>query len=389
MSNNIWAEIAEKIKGLVPEKEMLPLHEPTFTGNEINYVTDCIKTGWVSSVGKYVDEFEKKLAEFTGVKRAVAVVNGTAALHIALKIAGVQENDEVLIPSLTFVATGNAVTYCGATPHFVDVSRTTLGLDPFKLEEYLKDIAEIKNNECVNNATGRTIRAVVPMHTFGHPVDIDPLLDICDRYNIVVVEDAAESLGSYYKGIHTGNFGKISAMSFNGNKIITTGGGGAILTNDEKLADYAKHLTTTAKIPHRWKYEHDEIGYNYRMPNINAALGCAQLENLGKFIESKRNTVSKYDEILKSYNGVEIFNEPDFAKSNYWLQTIIIDNSKHNIDSVLQILNDHDVMARPIWNPLHQLKPFLNFPGANLNETITLQKQVINIPSSPYLGDYL
>lgn len=385
--SNMWIEIAEKIKVLEPHKDFLPLHEPTFSGNEVNYVTDCIKTGWVSSVGKYVDEFEQKLAEFTGVKRAVAVVNGTAALHIALKIAGVQPNDEVLIPSLTFVATGNAVTYCGAIPHFVDVSETTLGLDPFKLGEYLKDNVVINNKKCVNKYTGNVIRAVVPMHTFGHPVDLDPLLDICERYNIVVVEDAAESLGSYYKGTHTGNFGKVSAMSFNGNKIITTGGGGAILTNDEKLADYAKHLTTTAKIPHRWKYEHDEIGYNYRMPNLNAALGCAQLENLSKYIEEKRRIVLKYEEILKDYDGVEIFNEPDFAKSNYWLQTMVIDNSQYNIDTVLQTLNGQGVMARPIWNPLHQLTPFKNCPKAELTETEKLQQKIVNIPSSAYLGE--
>lgn len=389
MSDRIWIEIAEKIKALAPEKEFLPLHEPTFTGNELNYVADCIKTGWVSSVGKYVDEFEKKLAEFTGVKRAVAVVNGTAALHIALKIAGVEPNDEVLIPSLTFVGTGNAVTYCGAIPHFVDVSRTTLGLDPLKLEDYLGDIAEIKNNQCVNKNTGRIIKAAVPMHTFGHPVDLDPLLEVCERYNIVVVEDAAESLGSYYKGIHTGNFGKVSAMSFNGNKIITTGGGGAILTNDEKLADYAKHLTTTAKIPHRWKYEHDEIGYNYRMPNINAALGCAQLENLSCFIENKRGQVANFNRIIKDYHGINLFQEPSFANSNYWLQTFIIDGSIYSLDIVLQTLNDHGVMSRPIWTPLHKLKPFEKFPKGDLSTTEQLEHQVVNIPSSPYLGEHV
>lgn len=389
MSDSIWIDIAEKIKALAPEKELLPLHEPTFTGNELNYVTDCIKTGWVSSVGKYVDEFEKMLAEFTGVKRAVAVVNGTAALHIALKIAGVQPNDEVLIPSLTFVATGNAVTYCGAIPHFVDISRSTLGLDPFKLEDYLRDITEFKNNQCVNKNTGRIIRAVVPMHTFGHPVDIDPLLDVCKKYNIVIVEDAAESLGSYYKGIHTGNFGKVSAMSFNGNKIITTGGGGAILTNDEKLADYAKHLTTTAKVPHRWRYEHDDIGYNYRMPNLNAALGCAQLENLNNFIENKRNQVANYNTIIKDYQGINLFQEPSFAKSNYWLQTFIIDQSIYSLDIVIQTLNSTGVISRPIWTPLHKLKPFETSPKGDLMITNELEHQVVNIPSSPYLGEHI
>lgn len=382
-----WHEIVAKIKALKPEKDFLPLHEPSFTGNEINYVTDCINTGWVSSVGKYVDEFEKRLSEFTGVKRAVAVVNGTAALHIALKIAGVKPSDEVLMPSLTFVATGNAVNYCGGIPHFVDVSRNTLGLDPLKLEDYLKDITIYRDGACVNKNTGNVIRAVVPMHTFGHPVDLDSLLEVCEKYKITLVEDAAESLGSYYKGIHTGNFGKVSALSFNGNKIITTGGGGALLTNDEQLADYAKHLTTTAKLPHRWNYEHDEIGYNYRMPNLNAALGCAQLEKLEKYLKSKREITLAYDQIFGDYEGITLFKEPINSKSNYWLQTLVIDDDIHEIDHVLQILNDNGVMARPIWTPLHKLVPFKDCPRGDLKETELLQEQVINIPSSAYLGE--
>lgn len=385
--SDVLLELAKKIKNMCPEKDFIPLHEPTFIGNEQKYVSDCIKTGWVSSVGKYVDKFERLLAEFTGVKRAVAVVNGTAALHIALKIVGVQPNDEVLIPSLTFVATGNAVVYCGAVPHFVDVSETTLGIDPFKLEDYLKDIAIVKNNVCVNKQTGKIIRAVVPMHTFGHPVDLDPLLDICGRWNLIMVEDAAESLGSYYKGIHTGNFGKAAAMSFNGNKIITTGGGGAILTNDEKLADYAKHLTTTAKLPHRWKYEHDEIGYNYRMPNINAALGCAQFEQLEDLIEKKRQLASKYEQLIEDYDGIKLFKEPEFARSNYWLQTLIFDEKMYDINQVLETLNNHNVMSRPVWKPLHLLNPFQNYPKSDLSVTEKLQYQIVNVPSSPYLGE--
>ncbi|MGG4043123.1 LegC family aminotransferase [Bacillus smithii] len=382
-------ELAKKIKNLCPdpEKDFIPLHEPTFTGNEQKYVVDCIKSGWVSSVGSYVDEFERLLAEFTGVKRAVAVVNGTAALHIALKIVGVQPDDEVLIPSLTFVATGNAVVYCGAFPHFVDVSKTTLGIDPFKLEDYLKEVAIVKNNVCVNKQTNRIIRAIVPMHTFGHPVDLDPLLDICERWKLMMVEDAAESLGSYYKGIHTGKFGKASAMSFNGNKIVTTGGGGAILTNDEKLADYAKHLTITAKLPHRWKYEHDELGYNYRMPNINAALGCAQLEQLEDFIEKKRQLVSKYEQLIEDYEGIKLFKEPEFARSNYWLQTLIFDEKMYDINQVLETLNNHNVMSRPVWKPLHLLNSFQNCPKADLSVTEQLQHQIVNVPSSPYLGE--
>lgn len=284
--NEQWITFANEIKQLY-KKDIVPLHEPTFDETEIEYVTDCVKSGWVSSVGKYVDRFEQELAEFTGVKRAVAVVNGTAALHIALKIVGVQPGDEVFMPSLTFVATANAATYLQAIPHFVDVSEKTLGLDPVKLEEHIKDIGEMKNGQLMNKQTGRVIRGVVPMHTFGHPVELDLLIEVCGRYNLALVEDAAESLGSYYKGKHTGGFGLVGALSFNGNKIMTTGGGGAILTNDDKLADYAKHITTTAKVPHNWAYEHDEIGYNYRMPNINAALGCAQLLKIPEFIEKK------------------------------------------------------------------------------------------------------
>ncbi|MEK4885946.1 LegC family aminotransferase [Bacillus sp. FSL W8-0223] len=385
--NDELVELAKRIKNICPEKDFIPLHEPIFTGNEQKYVVDCIKSGWVSSVGSYVDKFERLIAEFTGVKRAVAVVNGTAALHIALKIVGVQPDDEVLIPSLTFVATGNAVVYCGAFPHFVDVSKTTLGIDPFKLEDYLKEVAIVKNNVCVNKQTNRIIRAIVPMHTFGHPVDLDPLLDICERWKLMMVEDAAESLGSYYKGIHTGKFGKASAMSFNGNKIVTTGGGGAILTNDEKLADYAKHLTTTAKLPHRWKYEHDELGYNYRMPNINAALGCAQLEQLEDFIEKKRQLVSKYEQLIEDYEGIKLFKEPEFARSNYWLQTLIFDEKMYDINQVLETLNNHNVMSRPVWKPLHLLNSFQNCPKADLSVTEQLQHQIVNVPSSPYLGE--
>lgn len=383
--NNIWSEVASQIKELYVPKNLVPLHEPTFKGNEEQYVVDCIRTGWVSSVGKYVDEFEKKLEEFTGVKRAVAVVNGTAALHIALRVAGVQENDEILIPSLTFVATANAVSYCQAIPHFIDVSDKTLGIDAEKLEVYLKEITAIRDNVCVNKHTGRVIRAVVPMHTFGHPVEIELLMDICERYHITMIEDAAESLGSYYKGTHTGNFGKIAAVSFNGNKIITTGGGGAILTNDEELANYAKHLTTTAKLPHRWQYNHDEIGYNYRLPNLNAALGCAQLESLPLFLEKKRDLTNCYEQLFHSFEGITLFKEPSFAKSNYWLQTLVIDEKKHEINAVLEILNNHGIMARPIWTPLHYLTPFRQFPKSDLTVTEKLEKQVVNIPSSPIM----
>ncbi|MED4461190.1 LegC family aminotransferase [Metabacillus fastidiosus] len=385
--NEKWREIASEIKAIYGNKDYVALHEPTFNEKEIEYVTDCIKTGWVSSVGKYVNEFEKKLAEYTGVKRAVAVVNGTAALHIALKVAGVKENDEVFMPALTFVATANAASYLNAIPHFVDVSEKTLGLDPVKLKEHIHDIGEFKNGQLINKLTGRIIRAVVPMHTFGHSVDLDPLIDICQQYNLILVEDAAESLGSYYKGKHTGGFGVVSALSFNGNKIMTTGGGGAILTNNEKLADYAKHITTTAKIPHQWEYYHDEIGYNYRMPNINAALGYAQLEKMDDFLASKRQLTKQYHQLLKKINGVKVFKENSFEMSNYWLQAILIDPQKHERDNVLGILNAEGVMARPIWSPLSELAPYMHCPKADLTMTNHLNKIVINIPSTPVKGE--
>ncbi|MFD2411812.1 LegC family aminotransferase [Paenibacillus rhizoplanae] len=382
-----WQHIARNIKSLYDNKDFVPLHEPTFGGKELEYVTDCIQTGWVSSVGKYVNEFELTLADYTGVKRAVAIVNGTAALHIALKIAGVQANDEVFMPSLTFIATANAVSYLQAVPHFVDVSEHTLGLDPYKLEEYIQAIGVIDNGQLVNKHTGRIIRAVVPMHTFGHSVDLDPLIDICQRYHLVLVEDAAESLGSYYKGKHTGGFGLVGALSFNGNKIITTGGGGAILTNNEKLADYAKHITTTAKNPHRWDFTHDEVGYNYRMPNINAALGCAQLEQIDEFQKSKRLLTKRYEKLFDGVENVQLFTEPSFGKSNYWLQTLLINEEHYNRNFVLEVLNSEGVMARPIWTPLDELQPYFHCPKADLPVTRLLKKRIINIPSTPLRGE--
>ncbi|MBY0223492.1 MULTISPECIES: LegC family aminotransferase [Sporosarcina] len=380
--NDQWIEFADQIKRMYG-KNIVPLHEPTFDETEIKYVTDCVQSGWVSSVGSYVDRFERDLAEYTGVKRAVAVVNGTSALHISLKIAGVQANEEVFMPSLTFIATANAVSYLQAIPHFVDVNESTLGLDPQKLEEHIKDIGEIKNRQLFNKQTGRLIRAVVPMHTFGHPVDLDLLLEVCEKYHLVLVEDAAESLGSYYKGKHTGGFGLASALSFNGNKIITTGGGGAILTNDDQLADYAKHLTTTAKVPHKWEYVHDEIGYNHRMPNINAALGCAQLEKIEGFIQSKRDLVNEYQRLTKDMLGVKLFTECDYAKSNYWLQALFIDPEQYKLDEILAQLNGEDVIARPIWTPLHLLPIYETSPKSNLDITVSIKRNLINVPSNP------
>lgn len=378
--NEQWITFAKGIKDLY-KKDFVPLHEPTFDETEISYVTDCVTSGWVSSVGKYVDRFERELAEFTGVKRAVAVVNGTAALQIALKVAGVQADEEVFMPSLTFIATANAASYLQAIPHFVDVSEATLGLDPVILEEHIQEIGVMKNGQLMNKQTGRVIRAVVPMHTFGHPVDLDPLIALCERYNLVLVEDAAESLGSYYKGKHTGGFGRVSALSFNGNKIMTTGGGGAVLTNDDQLADYAKHITTTAKIPHRWAYEHDEIGYNYRMPNLNAALGCAQLQKMPMFLEQKRQLTSLYEQLVNGLEGVSVFKETPYTKGNYWLQTLKLKH--HDRDAILDFLNDKGVMSRPIWTPMDELRIFEKMPKGDLEITKRLKSTLINIPSTP------
>ena len=379
--NTHWMQFAEQVKQLYG-KDFVPLHEPTFDDKELEYVTDCIKTGWVSSVGAYVTKFEEELAKFVGVKRAVAVVNGTAALHIALKVAGVEANDEVLMPSLTFIATANAVSYCGAIPHFIDVHEETLGVDPFKLDDYLQQIAELRHGELFNKQTNRRIKALVPMHTFGHAVHLDELVALAEKYHLVLVEDAAESLGTYYKGKHTGSFGKVNAMSFNGNKIITTGGGGAILTDDEALADYAKHLTTTAKVPHKWEYVHDEVGYNYRMPNINAALGCGQLEKLEQFLTQKKQLTVKYDELLTDLEGVKLFKQPAHSDSNYWLQTLILDESM-NRDEVLGFLNEQGVMSRPIWQPMHELEMFKECPTMDLDTTNLLKKRIVNIVSTP------
>lgn len=379
--NNQWVVFANNVKRLYG-KDFVPLHEPTFNDKEVEYVTDCIKTGWVSSVGAYVTKFEEELAKFVGVKHAVAVVNGTAALHIALKVAGVEAEDEVLMPSLTFIATANAVSYLGAVPHFIDVSMETLGIDPSVLKIHLNKITELREGELFNKETGRRIKALVPMHTFGHPVDMEEIQGICNDYRIELVEDAAESLGSFYKNKHTGSFGKISAISFNGNKIITTGGGGAIITDDATLASYAKHLTTTAKIQHSWEYKHDEIGFNYRMPNLNAALGCAQLEKIPEFIKQKRLLTKRYEQLITNLQGVHLFKEPSSCKSNYWLQTLILEDVI-NRDKVLAILNENGVMSRPIWTPMHKLNMFKDCPRMNLRVTEFLNERVINIPSTP------
>lgn len=377
-------DIIDSIKSVLPENRVcIPLHEPCFRGNENKYVKECIDTVWVSSVGKYVDTFEKKLAEYIGVRKAVAVVNGTAALHLCLMLAGVEENDEVIVPALTFIATANAIAYCHAVPHFADSAENTLGLDPLKLDQYLADAAEMKNGCCYNKRTGRKISAAVPMHTFGHPIDLDKMAEVCNKYNIALVEDAAESIGSFYKGKHTGTWGKVAAVSFNGNKTITTGGGGAILTNNEELGKLAKHLTTQAKIPHRWEFSHDRIGYNYRMPNINAALGCAQLEQLPVFIEKKRQLAAKYKNALAKVKGINFFSEPEFAKSNYWLNAVLLEEKfVRKRDELLAALNDNGIMARPVWNLLYTMDMFKECPKMDCRMAEKIAARLINVPSS-------
>jgi len=363
------------------------LHEPRFAGNEWAYLKDCLDSTFVSSVGAYVDRFEAELAAFTGAKHAVAVVNGTAALHVALRLAGVQGGDEVLAPALTFVATANAVTYCGATPHFVDSEERTLGVDPVALREYLQTITDRQGGHCINRATGRVIRALVPMHTFGHPVDVDGLLAVARDFNLALVEDAAESLGSYYHGRHTGTFGLMGILSFNGNKTITTGGGGAILTNDVELGRKAKHLTTTAKLPHRWAFIHDEVGYNYRLPNINAALGCAQLEQLPGFLQAKRRLFGAYRDAFSHISSVRLLTEPEGCQSNYWLQALLLDEPRvEEREAILTATNDADLMTRPVWTLMHRLKPYLDCPRMALPIAESLERRLINLPSSAHLS---
>lgn len=385
---NLKVNILEAIKKVVHKNsnEFIALHEPHFIGNEWIYIKECIDTGWVSSAGKYVDKFENMLAEYTGVKRAIAVVNGTAALHIALKLGGVEQNDEVLMPAMTFVATANAITYCGAIPHFVDSEEKTLGVDPQKLLNYLTDISKLREDGCYNLVTGRRIKAVIPMHTFGHPADLDHLDEVCKKFNLIMIEDAAESLGSFYKNKHTGNFGFLSILSFNGNKIITTGGSGAILTNSEQHANIAKHITTTAKISHPWEYRHDQIGYNYRLPNLNAALGCAQMENLAINLKNKRNLAHEYEHAFNDIDGVRFFKEAPYSKSNYWLNVLILDE-KYAVqrDAVIELTNKYGYMTRPSWTLMHKLPMFSNCPKMDLRQSESLEQRIINIPSGPSL----
>lgn len=402
------------IKSVYGNQEFTPLAVPVFAGNEKAYLNECIDTTFVSSVGKFVDRFEEDMAKYTGAKKAVVCVSGTNALHMSLMLAGVERDDEVLTQALTFIATCNALSYIGAHPVFIDVDKSTMGLSPDAMKEWLirnAEVREVKNVEsvkndilahtdyntpqypsipslqsqptkaCFNKKTGRRVKACVPMHTFGHPVRIEEIVALCKEWHIELVEDAAESIGSLYKGQHTGTFGRIGAISFNGNKTITTGGGGMLLFNDEELGKYAKHITTQAKVPHRWEFRHDHIGYNYRMPNINAAMGCAQLENIDKYVASKRKVAAEYEEYFKNVPDIEFFVDSPNTVSNYWLNAVILKDKEAQIDFLTQT-NDNGVMTRPIWELMNRLPMFENCENDGLENTIWFADRVVNIPSS-------
>jgi len=376
----MFENIINFIQETYQTKSFIPLHEPKFVGNEKKYLNECIDSTFVSSVGKFVDGFEENIAEYTGAKYAIATCNGTSALHTSLLLANVNQNNEVITQPQTFVATCNAISYCGAQPVFIDVDKDTMGLSPSALKYFLENNTAVKNKQCINNRTGKVIKACVPMHTFGHPCRIDEIKEICDKYYIFLIEDAAESVGSIYKGRHTGTFGQVGVMSFNGNKIITAGGGGCIVTNDKILAKKAKHLTTTAKVPHKWDFNHDIVGYNYRMPNLNAALLVAQLENLDNFIRNKRELANKYEAFFNNSDYVFV-KEPLDSKSNYWLNSILLKN-KQQRDEFLDETNSMGMMTRPIWTLMNKLTMYEQAQCSDLINAEWLEERLVNIPSS-------
>ena len=376
-----YSKIIDFIHQVYGTEDFVPLSVPKFIGNEKKYLEECIDSTFVSSVGKFVNRFEEDMARYTGSKKAVVCVSGTNALHMSLMLVGVERDDEVLTQALTFIATCNALSYIGAYPVFIDVDRSTMGLSPDAMKEWLIKNAEIRNGECWNKNSGRRVKACIPMHTFGHPVRLEELAMLCEEYHIELVEDAAESVGSTYKGKHTGTFGKVGAISFNGNKTITTGGGGMMLFNDEELAKHAKHITTQAKVPHRWEFRHDHIGYNYRMPNINAALGCAQLENLDKYIASKRQVAAEYEAFFKNIPDIEFFVDSEDTFSNYWLNAVTLKDREAQLD-FLQQTNDNGVMTRPVWELMNRLPMFENCENDGLENTIWFADRVVNLPSS-------
>lgn len=373
-------KITQFIRDHYQTNEFIPLHEPRFRGNEKKYLLDTIDSTFVSSVGAYVDKFERMIQNITGAVKAVAVVNGTASLQVALRLAGVKAGEEVLTQALTFVATANAIAYNNATPIFLDVDKDTMGLSPVAVEAFLEEFAELREDSCYNKLTGKRIAACMPMHTFGFPVKMDELLQVCNKWNIPVVEDTAESLGSYYKGKHTGTLGLISGFSFNGNKIVTSGGGGAIITNDESLGTKAKYLTTTAKQPHPFEFYHDELGYNYRMPNLNAALACAQLEKLAEYLEEKRNLAHSYINLFEDI-GVKFRQELPETQANYWLMCVELKN-KTERDAFLKQTNEKGIMTRPIWQLMYHLPMYKHCQRDKQLNAEFLEERIVNIPSS-------
>ena len=377
----MFEKIVSFIKSLYPAENPVPLHAPRFSGNEKKYLIDCIDTTYVSYVGQYVSRFEDDIRQYTGAEYAVAVSSGTAALHVALLLAEVAPGDEVITQPLTFVATANAIFYCGAQPIFVDIERSTLGLDPEKLDDFLIHNGIMKaDGRCYNKTTGKKIAACVPMHTFGHPVRIDQIIEICQRYQIPVVEDAAEALGSFFKGQHVGTLGELGILSFNGNKPVTTGGGGMIITNDETHAAKAKHLTTTAKKPHPWEFVHDEIGYNYRLPNINAAVGCAQMECFAGILENKRSTAQMYNQFFQDI-GIPFIIEPAQTRSNYWLNAIVLKDRQER-EHFLSYSRGKGIQTRPVWTLMSNLSMYRHCQCTPLETAQWLEDRLINIPSS-------
>jgi aminotransferase in exopolysaccharide biosynthesis len=376
----MYKSITDYIKTLFPGKDFIPLHAPVFQGNEKKYLNDCIDTTYVSYVGAYVTRFEEMMCQYTGAKHAVAIVNGTCALQVALQVAGVRPGDEVITQAASFVASANAIVFAQGTPVFIDSDKLTLGMSAEKLEEFLAKNCRLDDNgNCINITTGKCIKACVPMHVFGHPVHIDKILSICQKYNIVVVEDAAESLGSFFNNQHTGTFGLLGILSFNGNKIVTTGGGGMILTNNEALAKRAKHITTTAKIPHPWEFTHDESGYNFRLTNVNAAIGCAQMERIHEFVENKRELALLYRNFFANIN-LSFYTEPENCQSNYWLNLLFLKDRAER-DEFLKFANDNGVMSRPLWTLMNKLPMFQHCQTTNLDNAQWIEDRGVNIPS--------
>ena len=382
ISANLIVELIQKVTGKGPHQ----LHEPLFFGKEINYLKNTINQNFVSSAGEYVNQFEKKIKKYTKVKFAIAVVNGTQAIYISLKACGVKKNEEVLVPALTFVGTANAISYLGAEPHFVDSQIENFGINCLKLENYLNKIVKFKGNKCINKFTGKVIKAIIPVHVFGHPCNIQDIIKIAKKFNLIVVEDAAEALGSFYKKKHLGTFGDVGCFSFNGNKIITTGGGGMVITNKKILAKKIQHLTTTAKLKHKWEYIHDEIGYNLRMPNLNAALGLAQFEKIHTFLKAKKILFKKYFNVFNKIKGISLYKEPRNANSNYWLQTLILSNNNVNLkNKILKESHKKLIYTRPVWKLISELKPYKKNQKMNLSGAKEIYSKIINLPSSQSL----